>query len=69
MNCAFYDKSMGFGTNVEHSNILLVKKYLDIGPSQIWPWKALAAIFQDGRRKPIFSYLNNYVTQISRFGI
>ena len=57
MNCAFYDTSVKFGTNVEHIDT----KIFGIGPSQISPGKALAAMFQDGRPKPIFSYLSNYV--------
>jgi len=32
---------------------------MDIGISKMLPWKALAAIFQHCRRKPIFSYQVN----------
>ena len=40
-NWAFYDTNMKCGTNVEYIN----KKYLGKGPSQISPYKVLAAIF------------------------
>ena len=53
MNCAFYDTNMKFGTNVEHI-ITKIFRYRAISDF------ALVAIFQDGFRNPIFSYLNNY---------
>ncbi len=52
MNCAFYDKSMTFGTKVEHINITL------------FGYRAISdfeAILQNGRRKHIFSYRKNCV--------
>ena len=57
-NCAFYDTSMKFGS---HLDFIITKKYLDIGPSQISPLKALVAIFKDGHHKPIFPYLINSI--------
>ena len=42
-NCAFYDTSITFGTkNLEY----IITKYMDIGPSRILSWKALAAILK-----------------------
>ena len=43
MNCAFRDTSI-------YEEHIITKKYLDIGPSKISPWKALAAILENGRR-------------------
>ena len=42
LNCAFYDTSITFGTRIEY----IITKILDIGPSQILPWKGLAAILK-----------------------
>ena len=55
-NCSlFYDTSITFGTHLD----FIITKYMDMGPSQMSPLKAFAAIFQDGRCKHIFSYINN----------
>ncbi|KAK2184240.1 hypothetical protein NP493_275g03000 [Ridgeia piscesae] len=54
-NCAFYDTSMTFGT---HLDFIITKIFGYIAIS-VSPLKALAAILENGRLKPIFSYLSN----------
>ena len=54
INCVFYDTSMTFDPHLEHA-----KKCFGKGLSQMFPWKAVAAIFKMATEKLFSSYYNN----------
>ncbi len=59
VNCAFYDTSMPFDTQLGHA----LWGFLDIGPLQFWPIATTVAIFQNGQHHllllPISQGLNH----------